>query len=227
VTVDGEDLRSFTRDAWRERVGLVLQEVYLFPGTLRENLTVFDDRRTDADVLRAANVVGADRLIHKLSGGLRGELTEKGGNLSFGERQLVSLARALVHDPDLLLLDEATSAIDPLTEAYVQSSIERLLEGRTAVIVAHRLSTIRNCDEILVVNHGEIVERGTHDQLWAAGGMYRSLAALQFPELHAADGGVDVRARARSGAGAAVAAADLPRSSRATDVIGKGATDGR
>lgn len=183
VTVDGADLRGVARDAWRRKVGLVLQDVNLFPGTLGDNLTVFDAERDPAEVERACKIVGADALLRRLPEGLSTALAERGANLSMGERQLVSLARALVHDPALLVLDEATSAIDPRTEAMLQESLARLLSGRTALIVAHRLATVRRCDEILVVDGGQIVERGTHDELWARDGAYRRLAALQFPEL--------------------------------------------
>ncbi|MCW8139281.1 MAG: ABC transporter ATP-binding protein [Planctomycetota bacterium] len=187
ITLDGVELSTIARAAWRSRVGLVLQEVSLFPGTLGDNLTVFDPTRPPQDVSRACEVVGADGLVRRLPGGLEATLAERGANLSMGERQLVSLARALVHDPDLLVLDEATSAIDPRTEDDLQASLARLLAGRTALIVAHRLATVRRCDEILVVEGGRIVERGTHDALWAReGGAYRRLAALQFPELRAA-----------------------------------------
>ena len=183
ITLDGHDLRSVRRDAWRRRVGLVLQDVFLFPGTLRDNLTVFDPARDPGDVERACRAVQAEKLLARLPHGLETELAERGANLSQGERQLVSLARALVHDPDLLVLDEATSAVDPHTEARIQAALERLLSGRTALIVAHRLATVRRCHEILVVEHGRIVERGSHDALWAKGGAYRRLARLQFPEL--------------------------------------------
>ncbi len=207
ITLDGTDLRQVARAAWRRRVGLVLQEVSLFPGTFQDNLTVFDAGRAAADVERACAVVGADALLRRLPEGLATAIAERGANLSMGERQLVSLARALVHDPDLLVLDEATSAIDPRTEALLQESLTRLLAGRTALIVAHRLATIRRCDEILVVEQGRIVERGTHDALWAReDGAYRRLAALQFPELRAASpaGPVDpVEEADRAGQGSA------------------------
>lgn len=183
VTIDGQDLRGVARAAWRRRVGLVLQEVYLFPGTLGENLSVFDEARPAADVERACQVVHADGLVRRLPEGLATTLAERGANLSLGERQLVSLARALVHDPLLLVLDEATSSIDPRTEGLLQDSLQRLMAGRTALIVAHRLATVRRCDEILVVEGGRIVERGTHDALWARRGAYWRLARLQFPEL--------------------------------------------
>ncbi len=203
ITVDGEDLRALDRDAWRRRCGLVLQEVTLFPGTVRENLTVFDEEADPAALARALALTGAQALVDRLPGGLDAALTERGQNLSHGERQLLSLARALVHDPDLLVLDEATSAVDPRTEARIARAVERLLEGRTALVVAHRLATVRRCDEIVVVEGGRVVERGTHEALWARGGAYRRLARLQFTELEGADAGGSGRRPALEGAGVA------------------------
>ncbi len=183
ITLDGQDLNAHSRAAWRDRVSLVPQEVFLFPGTLGDNLTVFNSECPE-DVVRAAcDVAQATRLVERSSKGLAAELAERGANLSHGERQLVSFARAVVHDPELLVLDEATSSVDTETEARIQASLEGMLEGRTALIVAHRLSTIRSCDLILVVKGGAIVERGTHDELWEQSGVYRGLAELQ----HAAE----------------------------------------
>ncbi len=184
ITLDGVDLRRVARAAWRRRVGLVLQEVYLFPGTVGENLTIFDATQAEADVARACATVHADGLVARLPEGLKTPLAERGANLSQGERQLLCLARALVHDPLLLVLDEATASIDPRTEGLLQESLARLIAGRTALIVAHRLSTIRKADEILVVEGGKLIERGTHDALWAKRGAYWRLARLQFPELN-------------------------------------------
>ncbi len=133
---------------------------------------------------RACATVHADGLVARLPEGLKTPLAERGANLSQGERQLLCLARALVHDPLLLVLDEATASIDPRTEGLLQESLARLIAGRTALIVAHRLSTIRKADEILVVEGGKLVERGRHDALWAKRGAYWRLARLQFPELN-------------------------------------------
>jgi ATP-binding cassette subfamily B protein len=181
IAVDDVDLCEIPRARWREHVGLVLQETYLFPGTLRDNLTVFDGSIPDSTVARACERVGADALVDRMEDGLDSILDERGRNLSHGERQLVSLARSVVGEPELLVLDEATSAIDPQTEEQLQRGLEHALEGRTAVIVAHRLSTIRSCDLIVVIAGGRIVERGTHDELWArTGGLYRGFAELQL-----------------------------------------------
>jgi len=179
ITTDGVDLRSFTRAAWRSRLGLVLQEIYLFPGTVDENLRVLDDDIPRERVVRAAEAVTADGFIDHLPGGYDGELKERGSNLSLGERQILSFARALTFDPAILVLDEATSSVDPETENRIQESLHRLLEGRTAVIVAHRLSTIRNADRILVVKDGRIAEEGDHETLYANGELYRELYDLQ------------------------------------------------
>ncbi|MGE0707446.1 MAG: ABC transporter ATP-binding protein [Planctomycetota bacterium] len=180
ITLDGRDLRAVRRSAWRERLGFVPQEVFLFPGTLGDNVSVFDRGRRPAELEEACRAARAGRLLEALPGGLAAELAERGDDLSHGERQLLSLARALARDPELLVLDEATSSVDPETEAAIQASLERLLAGRTAVIVAHRLSTIRRCDRIVVVEGGQVVEQGTHEELWARGGAYRALAELQL-----------------------------------------------
>lgn len=180
ITVDGQDLRQLQRRSWREQLGYVPQEVYLFPGTLGENVSVFDARASEDQLMQACRAVEAEDLVRSRSQGLDTELAERGSNLSLGERQLVSLARAFVSEPRLLVLDEATSSVDPETEGRIQRSLDRLLAGRTALIVAHRLETIRACDEILFVDRGRIVERGAHDELWARGGAYRKLAERQF-----------------------------------------------
>lgn len=180
ISLDGKDLRDLKRDAWRRRVGYVPQDVFLFPGTLADNLSVFDRACAPDRVAEACRAAQAERLLDALPGGLQANLAERGGNLSHGERQLLSLARALLEDPELLVLDEATSSVDPETEAEIQASLERLLEGRTALIVAHRLSTIQKADEIVFVAAGQVVERGTHQELWEKGGPYRQLAELQL-----------------------------------------------
>ncbi|MCU0725800.1 MAG: ABC transporter ATP-binding protein/permease [Planctomycetes bacterium] len=179
VLLDGRDLREFTQRAWRERIGLVLQEIYLFPGTVLDNLRVLDEDVAPERVEAAARAVTADSFIEALPERYGADLAERGTNLSLGERQILSFARALAAEPDLLVLDEATSSVDPGTEERIQVSLERLLTGRTAVIVAHRLSTIRGADRILVVRKGRIEEEGDHDTLLARGGLYRELWDLQ------------------------------------------------
>lgn len=182
ITVDGRDIRDFPVEAWRTLIGLVLQDIYLFPGTVADNLRVFDNNIPLEHVRQVAEVAHADRIIARLPGEYEGELSERGGNLSVGERQLISFARALAYDPPLLVLDEATSSVDPATERMVQDALDHLLAGRTSLIVAHRLSTILNADQILVFHEGSLVERGDHGSLLAHGGIYAKLFRLQFPE---------------------------------------------
>jgi len=182
ITVDGRDIRDFPLHAWRELIGLVLQDVFLFPGTVKDNIRVFDQSISDEQVARVAEVTCANRFIAALPGGYEGDLAERGANLSVGERQLLSFARALAYNPPLLVLDEATSSVDPHTERTVQEALDHLLEGRTAVIVAHRLSTILNADRIIMVHDGEIPEHGTHRELLAEDGLYAKLFRLQFPD---------------------------------------------
>jgi ATP-binding cassette subfamily B protein len=180
VTLDDVDIRAYRQKAWRARIGLVQQDIHLFPGTVADNLrALVDDIGQDA-LERAANTVGADQVIARLPLGYEEPLTEGGANLSMGERQLLSFARALVNNPDLLILDEATSSVDPGTERRLQESMNRMLSGRTALVIAHRLVTVVAADRILVVHGGRVVETGAHDELYARGGVYRDLFDLQF-----------------------------------------------
>jgi ATP-binding cassette subfamily B multidrug efflux pump len=183
ITVDGTDIRDIPLHDWRELVGLVLQDIYLFPGTVADNLRVFRDDIPLERVEAAVEAAQAKDIVARLPGGLEGQLSERGANLSVGERQLLSFARALAVDPQLLVLDEATSSVDPYTERKVQRALTRLLEGRTAVIVAHRLSTILSADQILLIQRGEVAEHGTHAELLALGGLYAKLFRLQFGDL--------------------------------------------
>jgi len=180
ILVDGQDIRDFPLKAWRERIGLVLQDVFLFPGSVSDNLRVFNEGVARERIEDAAAVTRADRIIARLPDGYDGELAERGANLSVGERQLLSFARALAQNPPLLVLDEATSSVDPHTERLVQEALEKLLEGRTGVIVAHRLSTILNADRILLIHRGCLAESGTHTELLAQDGLYAKLFRLQF-----------------------------------------------
>ena len=180
VSIDGVDIREYRQQAWRAKIGLVLQDIHLFPGTLGENLKVMRARIPDEDLERALRVVQAQELVARLPGGLDAELAEGGSNLSMGERQLVCFARAVVEDPDLLVLDEATSSVDPVTESRLQRALDALLAGRTSLIVAHRLATVVSADRILVMHQGRLVEEGTHAELYRHGGIYRDLFDLQF-----------------------------------------------
>ncbi len=179
VNMDGTDIRRIPLDDLRRRFGLVLQDVYLFPGTVRENLTL-GIRMPEAKVQEAAELLGLRRLLRRLPQGLDSELAERGANLSQGERQLMSFARALAFDPEILILDEATSSVDPRSERMIQAGMKKLLAGRTAIIIAHRLSTIMDADRILVVHKGRIAEQGTHRELMEKNGFYARLYRIQF-----------------------------------------------
>jgi ATP-binding cassette, subfamily B, multidrug efflux pump len=180
IAVDGVDIRDIRQKAWRDRIGLVLQEIHLFPGTVEENLQALADDIPRGQLERAVHIVGAEELLARLPKGYEEPLSEGGLNLSMGERQLLSFARAVVRDPDLLVLDEATSSVDPATERRLQESVDRLLAGRTSLIIAHRLATIVTADRILVLHHGRLVEEGTHRELYERDGIYRDLFDLQF-----------------------------------------------
>jgi ATP-binding cassette, subfamily B, multidrug efflux pump len=179
ITVDGVDIRELSSAELRSAIGFVQQDLFLFTGDILHNLTLGAPIAADA-ARRAAERVGADRFIERLPSGYLHRLGERGRNLSVGERQLLSFARALALDPRILVLDEATSSVDAEAEAQIQRAIAELMAGRTSLVVAHRLSTILHADEILVMHHGEIRERGTHRELLAAGGLYERLYQLQL-----------------------------------------------
>lgn len=180
ITVDGVDIREIRLAELRRRFALVLQDIILFPGSVAANIGLEAEEVSGDAIISAARTVEADRFITRLPDAYDTTVSEKGSNFSRGERQLLSFARALAVDPDVLILDEATSSVDPETERTIQSSLKRLMEGRTSLIIAHRLSTILDVDEILVIRHGEIVERGTHTELILADGYYARLFHLQF-----------------------------------------------
>ncbi|MFT3922410.1 MAG: ABC transporter ATP-binding protein [Myxococcales bacterium] len=179
VRVDGRDVRSYAREELRERFALVQQDVFLFAGDLLANVALGDERPDPARAARALEQVGALAMLEP-RGGLALRISERGTNLSSGERQLVAFARALYRDPQVLILDEATASIDSETEARLQGALDALLVGRTAVIIAHRLSTVRRADRILVFHRGRIVEQGSHTELLEQGGVYARLYELQF-----------------------------------------------
>ena len=181
VMVSGRDVRDVTLGSLGRHIAVVLQEPYLFTGTVMENIRYNSDA-TDDQVVAAAKAVGAHDFILALPGGYGAMLGERGGTLSLGQRQLLSFARALVADARILVLDEATASVDSHTEMQIQKALETLLEGRTGIIIAHRLATIRNADNIVVLRAGEVAETGTHDELIARGGLYAGLHGLQHGE---------------------------------------------
>jgi ATP-binding cassette subfamily B protein len=175
ITIDGHDLRHVTQTSLRRQLGIVPQEGFLFAGTVTDNIAFGRPQATPEEVVRAAETVGAHEFILRLEDGYETDLQERGSRLSLGQRQLVALARALLADPRLLILDEATSSVDIGTEQKIERALRLLLAGRTAFIIAHRLSTIRDADLIVVLEHGRIVEQGSHDELLRRGGLYTSL----------------------------------------------------
>jgi ATP-binding cassette subfamily B multidrug efflux pump len=185
VTVDGRDVRDYEPRSLRARIAVVPQDVFLFTGSVLENVRLFDPAISREDVERAMALVRADALLARLPRGLDEEVRERGSNLSLGERQLIAFARALVRDPAILVLDEATSSVDTETEVRLQEALRTLRSGRTTLVVAHRLSTVRDADEILVLHHGEVRERGTHADLLRQDGLYRRLYELQVRETGA------------------------------------------
>jgi ATP-binding cassette subfamily B protein len=175
VLIDGTDVRDVTARSLRSQLGIVPQESFLFSGSVRSNIAFGRPEATDAEVVAAAEAVGADAFIRALPDGYDTEIQERGARLSIGQRQLVAFARALLADPRILILDEATSSVDIPTEARIEEALETLLSGRTAFVVAHRLSTIRRADVIVVLEHGRVIEAGTHRQLIERRGRYYAL----------------------------------------------------
>lgn len=182
LRVEGVDVRDWDRAALRGEFAMVLQDTWLFNGTIRENIRYGRPNATDAEVEAAARAARCDHFIHTLAGGYDFMINEEGTNLSQGQRQLVTIARAILADRPALILDEATSNVDTRTEELIQRAMDALMQGRTSFVIAHRLSTIRNADVILVIRDGDIVEKGTHDELLAQGGFYADLYNSQFDE---------------------------------------------
>ena len=183
ITLNGHDIRDFDRSALREGFGMVLQDTWLFKGTIMENIRYGRLDATDEEVIAAAKAANADHFIRTLPGGYQMELNEDASNVSQGQKQLLTIARAILADNRILILDEATSSVDTRTEQRIQTAMDNLMRGRTSFVIAHRLSTIRDADLILVMRDGDIVEQGTHDQLIEAGGFYADLYNSQFEDV--------------------------------------------
>jgi ATP-binding cassette subfamily B protein len=180
ILIDGRDIREVSKADLRARLGIVLQDTFLFADTVMENIRFGRLDATDEECREAAKLADADHFIRQLPQGYQTSLSERASNLSQGQRQLLSVARAILADPSILILDEATSSVDTRTEARIQNALLRLMEGRTSFVIAHRLSTIRDADNVIVINEGEIVEQGTHQQLLDAKGFFYRLYMSQF-----------------------------------------------
>ncbi len=183
ITIDGVDIRDIPVDVLRSRIGVVLQDVFLFSGSLRENVRLHDQGITDDQIWEAIRVVGAERFVERLPEGLDHDVRERGATLSVGQRQLIAFVRAYLSNPHILILDEATSSIDSESEQWIQRATEALTSGRTSLLVAHRLNTVRDADRIVVLHQGELVEQGTHEELVALGNVYHGLFEMQFQAL--------------------------------------------
>jgi ATP-binding cassette subfamily B protein len=182
IRIDGVDIKEMNLDDLRSRFGVVLQDPFLFSGTVAGNIRLGTSRIQDQDVEQAAEDVNLADFIRTLPGGFQEEVRERGSTLSTGQKQLISFARALAHNPKILILDEATSSVDTETEFRVRDALNRMVEGRTALIIAHRLSTIQRADKIIVMHKGQVREMGSHQQLLAQRGIYYKLYQLQYKE---------------------------------------------
>jgi len=179
ISIDGHDIRTFDRNGLRSLLGMVLQDTWLFHGTIMENIRYGRLDATDEEVIAAAKAAHADEFIMQQPDGYQTVLDEESSNISQGQKQLLTIARAILADHKILILDEATSSVDTRTEGLIQKAMDHLMEGRTSFVIAHRLSTIRDCDEIIVMDHGEVVERGTHQELYEKGGYYTALISSE------------------------------------------------
>ncbi len=183
ILVDGVPLSALDLHLWRQKIGLILQDIFLFPGNMLENIRVYNDNITEEAVRKAVRIVQLDEFISNQSAGLQSELAERGQNISQGEKQLVSFARALAFSPEIIIMDEATASIDPQTETRIQDSMQKVLSNKTAVIVAHRLTSVLDADQILLFRDGEIPHRGTHGELLQSSDEYKRLVELQMLKL--------------------------------------------
>jgi ATP-binding cassette, subfamily B, multidrug efflux pump len=183
IRVDGVDIKEYDLASLRKNIGVVLQDVFLFSDTIRYNITLGNPEVTDEMILHAADMVGARKFIDRLPGGLNYNVMERGSTLSVGQRQLLSFIRAMVYDPKILVLDEATSSVDSETEEMIQEAISNMMSNRTSIVIAHRLSTIQKANKIIVLDHGEIKEQGTHEALLLKEGYYAQLHKMQYKEV--------------------------------------------
>ena len=182
ILVDGYNIKDFDRGELRKMFGMVLQDTWLFGGTVKENIKYSKEEATDTEVIQAAKAAHVHHFIKTLPNGYNSLINEESTNISAGQKQLLTIARVILANPKILILDEATSSIDTRTDIQIQSAMDNLMKGRTSFIIAHRLSTIKNADLILVMNHGDIVEQGTHEELLAKNGFYADLYNSQFDE---------------------------------------------
>jgi ATP-binding cassette subfamily B protein len=180
ILIDGHDIRTFDLQSYRRQIGIVPQVPFLFGGTVADNIRYGRSDASDADVVRAAQGIGGGEWVDLLEHGLQTDVGERGASLSMGQRQLVALARVLLHDPAILILDEATASVDPFTELQIQEGLDRVMHGRTSIVIAHRLSTVRNADRIIVLQRGQIIEQGDHAALLRRGGHYAELYNTYF-----------------------------------------------
>ena len=180
IKVDGHDIRNLSRQDYRKQFGMVLQDAWLYEASIKENLRFGNLDATDEEIVAAAKAANVDHFIRTLPGGYNMEMNQESSNVSLGQKQLLTIARALLADPKILILDEATSSVDTRLELLIQKAMEKLMEGRTSFVIAHRLSTIQDADKILVLNNGQIVEQGNHESLLAAKGFYYDLYNSQF-----------------------------------------------
>jgi ATP-binding cassette subfamily B protein len=179
IFIDGIDIKKIEKIGLRYMIGYISQDVFLFSGTLRENITLFRHME-DSELLSIINSLGLMPFINRMQDGLDTKISERGANLSVGERQFISLSRIILYDPQIIILDEATSSMDPISEVFIQEAMHKITKGKTSILIAHRLSTILHCDKIIELNRGEIIEEGTHEELLKKDSLYRQLYKLSL-----------------------------------------------